>query len=311
MQGKILIISHGSDCDGAMPVILTNLVYKDVTSIFLEANETDQKVIELLNDDEYDYIYMTDLGVSSETCDKIMSSKIKDKFKIFDHHISRKEISKYPFVTLLDSSDGQKQCGTTIYYEYLKTICDNPILDKKVVKDIIELIRQIDTWDWVKTNNIDAKKIGDLFNIIGRENFISEITKRIIECNTFSFTKEEEYLLKVEEDKIKRYIDEKKENMIKAVIDNHKVGVIFAERYRSELGNVLSNEFANILDFIIIINLDKSVSYRSIGEEDVSLFASKYGGGGHKNASGSPIDRKILNKVITLLFDKVEFKDED
>ncbi len=312
MQDRILIMSHASDSDGALPVILTKLVYKEVDNIFLEVDETDDKILEYLNDEIYDFIYMVDLGISEETCNKIMHSKLKDKFKIFDHHISRKEIIKYPFVTLIETDElGIKQCGTTIYYKYLKSICDNGILEKQVTKDIIELVRQIDTWDWIKTNNIQAKRIEDLYNIVGRENFIKIITDKIIENDTFFFNDNEKYVLKLEQDKINRYILEKKENIIKAKIDGHKVGVVFAERYRSELGNVLANTYDGILEFIIVINLDKSISYRSVKDNDVSVFAKKYGGGGHKNASGSSINGKIKTKVIKLLFSEVEILDEN
>ena len=95
--------------------------------------------------------------------------------------------------------------------------------------------------------------------------------------------------------------------MIIAKIDDYDVGIVFAERYRSILGNTLANEHEE-LNFIIIIDIDISISYRSINDNDVSIFAKKYGGGGHKNASGSGIDKNIKNKIIELLFNDVIIK---
>ena len=41
------------------------------------------------------------------------------------------------------------------------------------------------------------------------------------------------------------------------------------------------------------------------------MFAKEYNGGGHKNASGSPLPKDIQKEITKILFKKVIFKGDD
>ena len=54
----------------------------------------------------------------------------------------------------------------------------------------------------------------------------------------------------------------------------------------SDAGHVLANDFSGIGGTYYDTSTNRKFSLRSVGNEDVSLMARKYGGGGHKNAAG-------------------------
>ena len=60
------------------------------------------------------------------------------------------------------------------------------------------------------------------------------------------------------------------------------------------------------VDFVVIVNIDKSVSYRGI-KNDIDLgkdVAKFYGGGGHPKASGSPVGDDIRSQLLDLIFSR-------
>lgn len=75
-------------------------------------------------------------------------------------------------------------------------------------------------------------------------------------------------------------IENKNKNLIVRDIKGYNVGIVFAERYISELGSRLM-ELHSKLDFVVIINIDKTISYKTNKNNiDLGEFAKIYGGGG-------------------------------
>ena len=83
---------------------------------------------------------------------------------------------------------------------------------------------------------------------------------------------------------------------------------MYAESNRSTLGHYILDK--HDVDFTIIVNISKSISFRGEGKVDLSIYAEKYNGGGHKNASGCPLPENILKDITKQIFNKVEIKEE-
>jgi hypothetical protein len=79
--------------------------------------------------------------------------------------------------------------------------------------------------------------------------------------------------------------------------EGYKVGVVDSNKYTSKLGNLLAKEYK--FGIVRGTNPKNNNIYlyglRSIGNFDVSEIARKYGGNGHKNASGFEL---LKNKEI-------------
>lgn len=303
---NVFIFSHIADCDGITPVILSKLVFNNVDYKLLD-NPCDEEFIKTLDEydfSKYDYIFMTDICVSEETLFKL-DKEFLNKFKVFDHHISRIELNKYDYINIIDIENGKKQSGTSLYYDYLCKTFENEMLNKKVLKELVNLVRLSDTSSWEKENVEPNSVLTDYLAIFGIDEYINYFYNFIINNEEFFIEEKIKFLIDAEFKRKQNYIDEKDKSLIKAYIEPYKVGIVFAENYRSFLGNTLAKRHMD-LDFIIIINISRSLSYRSIKNVDVSKFASIYGGNGHFNAAGGPLPIDLKENIIKQIFEGVD-----
>ena len=298
---RVLLMTHRADNDGLTPVILASYVFKDLEVALLEPDELDNYINNKSDElDNYDKIFITDLCPTERSIETL--SKYAAKIQVLDHHHSNLEMNKYSFIKVIDQDEtGKKQCGTTLFYDYLRKHYLSEELNKTSVSEFTELVRSLDTWDWKKTNNLDAVKLGDLFSLYGRDYYVLYYKEALQKMEHFQFTEQEEYLLEIEESRKKRYLEEKEEEIYDVTLNGSHFGVVFAESYRSFLGNQLCERHPEY-DFFAIINIARSVSYRSIGVKDVSLFAKQYGGGGHVNAAGNSLPEHFLTDIIKMIF---------
>ena len=299
---KDLIISHIKDIDGVSPLILLNVLGINYDYKLLDVYEVEAYLDELLKIDLsiYNNIYITDLTVPEASYKLINESNYKNKFKVFDHHKTHLYASNLDFVTI-----DINECGTTLFYNYLKTI---GLKETKVLNEYVNSVKNLDLWLFEQNKDCVAPKLGNLFDFYGVLRYIIEFTKHLKEDETFKFNEFEEKILEILNDEEKIYIDKRELRMTVCKYEDYNVGIVFAEKYRSELGNELLIRNKN-LDFIVIINLNGGISLRS-REVDVSVIASKFNGGGHKLASGFGISEKLKKDIISLIF-KGEIKYED
>jgi len=300
-----LLLSHISDPDGITPIILMNLLDEKFDYKLFEAQQLSEFILNNINADyfdKYDNIYIVDLGITSECAKIINNSKYKDKFKIFDHHESNVHLNQYEFANVVEEVNGFKECGTSLFYQYLINNFNNEILIKENDITFVELIRENDTWQFTEFEE-DAHNLSTLFGFYGREDYINNYNQFLKNNNKFYFNETEEKILKSLNRQKLEYLESMKDKVIIRNIDGNTIGFIFAERYRSNLGNYLAKIYEEQVDFICIINLAKHISLRSIkNNKPVNKFAEKHGGGGHPLAAAMPFDESIKNKIIDYIF---------
>lgn len=299
---KIKLFTH-TDLDGIGCAVVGRIAFGDILDVeYCDYDNVNEKVKAFLESDnsEYKDVYITDISVNEEVAEMI-ERFISSKVLLLDHHDTAKWLNKYDWAFVNDYQDWingrEKSSGTNLFYCYL---LQNTCFDgNDDLSDFVELVRQYDTWEWhTKYQNPQAKKLNDLLYIIGRERF----TERFIKNSFPGFDSNEWLLLELEQEKIDKYIESKSKQVIEREIYGKKVGVVFAERYSSQLGNVLATINPH-LDLIAIVNPSYSVSYRTV-KEDVHLgeFAKVFGGGGHPKASGSPISDELKGQIIDIIF---------
>ena len=305
---KLLLISHIADEDGITPIILAKQIYKEVDTILINPGEVDETLRD--NIDKYELIHITDLSISENLAKEIEENeKYKNKVKLFDHHATALYLNNYSFAKVVVEENNYKQCGTTLYYNYLLTLSKNKLLRKQVTKEFINIVRLVDTYDFKIEKDKEALNLDYLFAILGRENYVEYFTEYLKNNDKFEYNEQEKLLIKLEKDRVDNYIKQKEKEIIFAKVDNYKVAIVYAESNRSALGHHLTEKYD--IDFAIIINISKSISYRGNDKVDLSLFAKEYNGGGHKNASGSPLPKDIQKEITKKLFKKVIFKGDD
>ncbi len=303
---KTLILSHKADIDGLSPVIFLKLIREKLDVILLNANDICPKIHEIIKNQsykKYDEIFVTDLTLDKKTCELIMSTGDSDKFHTFDHHAFDLSANDYPFgVAISKNNEGVNECATSLFYKYLVEHYPETF-DNNTLREYTELVRLNDTWDWAKTNNQDAKNLSEIHSILGRDNYI-ETYLDFLKTNKdkFYYTDDQKYLLKIEQDRINRYLEETEKTMFHATLCGKRCGIVFAESHRSILGNYLTEKYSHLIDFVVIINMQQGISLRSRTEDvDVSEIASIYGGGGHVKAAGAPMDNKLKKEVIKMI----------
>jgi len=303
---KKLLITH-TDLDGVSPIILLNLLNIDFDYKNIEISEIDNYFNELFKTDLsiYDTIYITDLTIPDYIYKYFIDHNIN--ILVFDHHKTHEYANIYPFVKVIIEYDGVQTCATEIFYKYLCTIDDN--LNKDIIKDYVRLVRELDTYNFTSNK---PKELNSLLHLYGKLDFIKSVTKRLKkESSTYEFTSFEKRYIKLNQKEIDRYLIRKENDVIKANINNYKCGIVFAETNKSELGNYLSSKYPE-LDLIIILDSSSSISYRTTRDDvDVSTFASIYGGGGHKKASGSPFNDEDRWNILENHFKDIERLKDD
>ena len=307
---KVFLISHIADADGLTPVILTDLVFDNYDYHLLEPSEVDDYMLNCLEEnkfDDYDLVLVTDLCFTDSVARIIDNLPLKNKIQVLDHHNSRLDLNKYDFIDVIVEKDGKKVSGTSLYHEYLLNHFPNNLINKKSVFELVDLVRSGDTWEWKETNNLAARDIATLHANYGNDGFIKKYTKFLRENDEFYFDETDKAIIEIDRRRIKEYIDACKDKVIITNIKGYRVGVIFAELYRSELGNDLAEYFKDEVDFIMIVNMNRSISFRGIKDDiDLGAFARHLNGYGHLKASGASLPDGIKENAIEYILRKMK-----
>ncbi len=299
-----LLLSHIADLDGITPIILLKLLNIDFDYQLFEVGQINDYLNEKIDNnqlDSYDEIFITDLSVSKSIADKIMMSKYNNKIKLFDHHKSAEWLNNYDFANVCESINGFMECGTTLFYKYLVNTFESKILTKESVITFVELVREGDTWQFTDLKN-DSDNLNALFNFYGIEDSIDKFTDFLYHNQSFYFDSTELEIIKCLNRKQTNYLKYMEDKVLFKRIDNYDIGIVFAEQYRSSLGHHLAQIYQDKVDFIAIINLNRHVSFRGIKDIDISLFAKKFGGGGHPKACAIPLPNFLKDIIIKEIF---------
>ncbi|WP_047152732.1 DHH family phosphoesterase [Aneurinibacillus tyrosinisolvens] len=282
------LYSH-NDLDGVGCGIVAKLAFGDKVEIrYNSVSGLNFQVARFLERGKADgTLFITDLSVNGEI-EKRLNEYFQDggKVELIDHHKTALHFNEYEWgMVKVEYEDGRLACATSLFYEYL--------LERKLIEpssalgEFVELVRQYDIWEWEKNENIQAKRLNDLFFMVSIDEFEERMIQRIKNNGHFFFDDFEEKILDMEDDKIERYIRRKRREMVQTFIEGRCAGIVHAESYHSELGNELGKDNPH-LDYIAILNVGgKRISFRTIHDDiDVSEIASHFGGGGHAKAAG-------------------------
>lgn len=296
----VKLFTH-NDTDGVSCGILGKLAFGDDIQIdYSNYDDINDKIGKFLtlHLDKYDRVFITDISVNEEIAAEIerLSAHIRQKFVLLDHHQTADWLNQYEWAQVIVERNGVRESGTTLLYEYL--VQSGFLQADEALGRYVELVRQYDTWEWKENGNLHAKRLNDLFYILGRDRFF----RRFTEDYSPEFTETESLLLEMEQEKIEKYIKGKSKDINVLDVHEYRAGVVFAEQYISELGNALA-EMNPELDFIAIVNMSRVISYRTV-KEDLNLgeVAAFFGGGGHAKAAGSPVSKEVRETVTRMLF---------
>ena len=277
----VFLITHKNCLDGSACAVVLRTIFKNLKIFFTHQNSVNfilNKVSEKVN--EEDLVILADV-----CCDQSFFLKtsrlLKEKqvfIKVYEHHESTKWLEKVSVKK--DHSDieilyDKRRSASKILFDHF--LLSHQSLEK--YKDFIELVNDRDLW--LEKNPL-AVSLAHLHQIYGEKAFVN----RFLENPLLDFTHKETILLDYQKKK-----ETKKNNILlsrmifKTNEEGFKYGLVYGEGSGSDLLNEAIRRFG--LEYAILVNLNmQRVSLRSKGNFDCAKFSFRYGGGGHKRASG-------------------------
>ncbi|MFA6608817.1 MAG: DHHA1 domain-containing protein [Candidatus Paceibacterota bacterium] len=264
----IVVMYHGFCTDGYGAAYSAWKKFGDTAS-YIGKERTDEK----LDSKEFEgkEVYVLDYSFSKE--EMLACESVARSFVVIDHHVSAKSdvesLKNYVF--------DLNHSGAYLSWEYFHPTEKMP--------RCIEYISDADIWthslpDWQEIESYIYRNEEDHFTF----NYFDKLVSELESEEGYAKAKEiGSILLSSHKQSVNMYAE-----MAELIeFEGHTIYAINAPReVRSELGHVLALKTDS---FSLIFNYEKGkwkCSLRSVKDFDVSAIAQKYGGGGHKNASG-------------------------
>ena len=297
------LLTH-NDLDGVGCGILARLAFGDGVKIrYNSIGSLNREIESFLEHDSDTFLLITDMSPNEENEKKLQKRFAKQgKIQLIDHHKTAEHLNEYKWgFVLSEDEEGKGTSATSLFYDYL--IRHEFLQPTEGLAEFVELVRQYDTWEWEKNENERAHRLNSLLYLTSIDDFEERMVDRLQGGERFQFDDFEEKLLKMEYDKMERYLRRKKREVVQTEVSGLLAGVVYAESYLSELGSELGKEFAH-LDYIAIMNMGgRRISLRTVHDHvDVSEIAAKHGGGGHAKAAGCSLTDTAYKEYVADTF---------
>ncbi len=308
-----------SDLDGISCGLLSALVLEDCEVTTAGPNSIEDKLNRLFDQEAkgrklFDKIIITDMSVGEALAERIEKND-KYRVRLYDHHKSAEWLNKYEWATVKVEDDlGRALSATEIYWQesVSKLLGKGAFARSKnpnktrVAEEYVAMVTSYDTWAWQANEDMMPKYLNHLMAIYGSELFHDAIRTCILEGDSV-MSASDLTMARSEEMRQNKYLRTKLDDVVEMDVLGYSFGVVFAEQYKSELGNLMCQEYD--IDVAAMIDMGShNISYRASRDTvDLSVIAAKFGGGGHAKAAGSPFSEDVAFELMDRLF-KIEEK---
>ena len=305
---KVLLFTHSQDIDGMGCAVLARKAFGDYTLVPTKTFEITKNVENYIKSKkiyDFDKIYVTDLCIKEPVLKFIDNDEIlKNRLLVLDHHKTEIEEgnNKYDFVNIIVQKNGRKESGTSLFYNYL--IQNNYLQRSNILDELVEWTRQYDVWDWESKNNINARNLHVLFEILGYDAYLKIINDKVDKLNSIVFNNYEKEVI----DKFNKEMEKDILNILNDMkcvdlsIDGNifKVGFVKCPyKYRNDMNKFIKKNNVYNIDAVGMIMTDiETVSYRQVKDIDVSIISKYFGGKGHRGAGSNLQENEKFKMVI-------------
>lgn len=305
---KVLLFTHSQDIDGMGCAVLARKAFGDYTLVPTKTFEITKNVENYIKSKkiyDFDKIYVTDLCIKEPILKFIDNDEIlKNRLLILDHHKTEIEEgnNKYDFVNIIVQKNGRKESGTSLFYNYL--IQNNYLQRSNILDELVEWTRQYDVWDWESKNNINARNLHVLFEVLGYDAYLKIINDKVDKLNSIVFNNYEKEVI----DKFNKEMEKDILNILNDMkcvdlsIDGNifKVGFVKCPyKYRNDMNKFIKKNNVYNIDAVGMIMTDiETVSYRQVKDVDVSIISKYFGGKGHRGAGSNLQENEKFKMVI-------------
>lgn len=305
---KVLLFTHSQDIDGMGCAVLARKAFGDYTLVPTKTFEITKNVENYIKSKkiyDFDKIYVTDLCIKEPVLKFIDNDEIlKNRLLVLDHHKTEIEEgnNKYDFVNIIVQKNERKESGTSLFYNYL--IQNNYLQRSNILDELVEWTRQYDVWDWESKNNINARNLHVLFEVLGYDAYLKIINDKVDKLNSIVFNNYEKEVI----DKFNKEMEKDILNILNDMkcvdlsIDGNifKVGFVKCPyKYRNDMNKFIKKNNVYNIDAVGMIMTDiETVSYRQVKDVDVSIISKYFGGKGHRGAGSNLQENEKFKMVI-------------
>jgi len=293
-----ILVTH-TDTDGifsaALFMYLSNVNLRREAILFIEPSQLVHTICSAGNGIS---VVIIDIGINRATFEKLIGCLKNKRLKIvwFDHHVWLREEKEF-----------LEHLGVELYVE--RALSAAEVVAKSlgggdsVVQELVSIVNNVDSWIWDRWEAPFVMRLVDYDKSREHKLKVLEYVLRTLRSRDLS------YLMTVASEFAERYVDIELKilaDLCKHVVTENVAGVTIAfayKRYKIPNSSIIGNFMLNRCnaDVAVIINEElSSLSFRST-KIDVSELAKRLGGGGHKNASGAPLNLNPLNRIILRL----------
>ena len=305
---RVLLFTHSQDIDGMGCAVLARKAFGDYTLVPTKTFEITKNVENYIKSKkiyDFDKIFVTDLCIKEPVLKFIDNDEIlKNRLLVLDHHKTEIEEgnNKYDFVNIIVQKNGRKESGTSLFYNYL--IQNNYLQRSNILDELVEWTRQYDVWDWESKNNINARNLHVLFEVLGYDAYLKIINDKVDKLNSIVFNNYEKEVI----DKFNKEMEKDILNILNGMkcvdlsIDGNifKVGFVKCPyKYRNDMNKFIKKNNVYNIDAVGMIMTDiETVSYRQVKDVDVSIISKYFGGKGHRGAGSNLQENEKFKMVI-------------
>lgn len=304
----VKLITH-DDLDGVACVILGKLAFGAKFDYITCQNGTiNDTVSKHLNTDAiYDETHITDLSVSRALAQEIQDTR--NNYFLMDHHRTALHLNDFSWcdvrVSLLPEVPGASErltCGTELYYCWL--VKNGYLARSTALDNFVKAVRDYDVWEWVNLGQHGkiSEELNILLNEYGEYQFIEQFYA-MLRSGLLNINNEDAAIIAAYKRREARAIEQKDKEMRRIVLGEYTIGVVYAEEHINIIGNTLCKIHPE-LDCIALVNCGHGgISFRTAKDDiDVSVIASKFGGGGHRAAAGAPLGEIASINLLQCIF---------
>jgi oligoribonuclease NrnB/cAMP/cGMP phosphodiesterase (DHH superfamily) len=222
-------------------------------------------------------VYIIDFSYPKEILRELNGRS--SKLLVLDHHkTAQEDLAGEPYAIFdMDRS------GAVLAWNYF--------FPDSTVPTLLEMIQDMDLWKWKIPG---TRNIMNFLEILGDD---VSTWDQLVPLRGGVYSKGG-YISQYQDRLLEKQVH--KDNIAFRNIGKHKVGILNTSVYPSEIGSWICIN-CNV-DYSMTWNMDSTnvvrLSFRSVGDFDVSEIAKLYGGGGHRNASGA---RTTPDKLMGIL----------
>lgn len=305
----IKVFTH-TDLDGIICGWLLKRYYEeycDVEVQYCNYDRIDENVERFISSGAIKYytnVIITDISVNENTAETIELFG-DDKFELIDHHINETtaHFNKHQWCLLNGELDGEVRSATYLVAKEYGLLGKSTFID-----DLVQRVDNWDTWKWKEKEDMMAKNMNDLFYTLGRDRFLEMLDEQYENQEKFIIEDKYQLLLDLRQEEYERYLYQARKNIKFIQYKGYSVGVLFNDRYTSELGNDLAEEYED-LDFVALINFKTGISLRGVKDNlHLGDIAKELGeslglpAGGHMKSSGCTFTDDFRETTINKLF---------